>query len=181
MERSCLRNRCTPRRPSCPANAMLTPKARLKLAQLAVRTNTAAAKPYTASWPTAQRWVTRYLEHRPQGIPNHTPAETAQTHRCPAVGQAARPSTDRRAARHSGLDRARPPGPLPDQPAALHRPDHRRTNPPLRTHGPGRNAPRRRDQVREHLRRWRPPLPRQGRRRRELQNLSGAQRQCFRS
>lgn len=46
------------------ANAMLTPKARLKLAQLVVEdhwTITEAAKHYMVSWPTAKRWVTRYL------------------------------------------------------------------------------------------------------------------------
>ena len=68
------------------ANAMLTPKARLKLAQLVVEhhwTITEAAKHYMVSWPTAKRWVTRYLEHgregmedkssRPLRSPNRTP------------------------------------------------------------------------------------------------------------
>ncbi|WP_458106599.1 helix-turn-helix domain-containing protein [Arthrobacter sp. R3-55] len=103
---------------------MLTPKARLKLAQLVVGqhwTITEAAKHYLVSWPTAKRWVTRNLEHGPEGkgdkssrprrSPKPDPGETGQTHRCPAVAQAAGAGADRRAAGHSGLDRARRPGP----------------------------------------------------------------------
>jgi len=68
------------------ANAMLTPKARLKLAQLVVDhhwTITEAAKLFMVSWPTAKRWVTRYLAQgaegmgdklsRPRRSPNRTP------------------------------------------------------------------------------------------------------------
>lgn len=53
------------------ANAMLTPKARLKLARLVVDkrwTITEAAKLFMVSWPTAKRWVARYLASGPDGM-----------------------------------------------------------------------------------------------------------------
>ena len=73
------------------ANAMLTPKARLKLARLVVDehwTISEAAKLFMVSWPTAKRWVQRYLEHGqngmqdrsscPQRSPSRTPAKTVK-------------------------------------------------------------------------------------------------------
>ena len=67
------------------ANAMLTPKARLKLARLVVDqhwTITEAAKLFMVSWPTAKRWVQRYVEQGPGGMqdkssrPHHSPNKT---------------------------------------------------------------------------------------------------------
>lgn len=67
------------------ANAMLTPKARLKLALLVIDqhwTIAEAAKLFLVSWPTAKRWVTRYLEYGPDGMagkpsrPHHSPNRT---------------------------------------------------------------------------------------------------------
>lgn len=131
------------------ANAMLTPKARLKLAQLVVEhhwTITEAAKHYMVSWPTAKRWVTRYLEHgregmedkssRPPPQPKPNPAETGQSivalrKRLGPVLVAGRlgiPASNV----HAVL------GPQPGQQAPVHRPDHRRTNPPLSRQGRGR-------------------------------------------
>ena len=69
------------------ANAMLTPKTRLKLARLVVHdhwTISEAAKMFMVSWPTAKRWVKRYLDHGAAGMqdrssrPHHSPARTPQ-------------------------------------------------------------------------------------------------------
>lgn len=67
------------------ANAMLTPKARLRLARLVVDehwTMTEAARLFMVSWPTAKRWVLRYLECGADGMedrpcrPHHSPNRT---------------------------------------------------------------------------------------------------------
>ena len=162
------------------------PKSLLKLAQSVVKdhsTITEAAKHYMVSWPTAKRWSPATSNtvaqewgtgHPVPAAASTTPRGTGQTHRCPVVAQA-----DGRGADRSQASRPRPctrPSPLPDQPAELYRPHHQRTNPPLRTDGPGRNTPYRCHQVRGHPRRRRPPLPWQGRRRYEVQNLSRTQR-----
>lgn len=67
------------------ANAMLTPNSRLKLAMFVVHehwTIAEAAKMFMVSWPTAKRWVQRYLDHGAGGMqdrssrPHHSPART---------------------------------------------------------------------------------------------------------
>jgi transposase InsO family protein len=61
---------------------MLTPKARLKLARLVIDkhwTITEAAKLFMVSWPTAKRWVQRYLEQGPDGMQD----KSSRPHRSP--------------------------------------------------------------------------------------------------
>lgn len=69
MKWSCLFHRFTDRRPSCPdANAVLTPRTRLRLAQLVVDrgwTYAAAAKMFLVAPRTAKKWAERY---RAEGV-----------------------------------------------------------------------------------------------------------------
>jgi transposase InsO family protein len=67
------------------ANAALTPRARLKLAQLVVDQGwpvARAAQRFQVSWPTAHRWATRYAQAGPAGMidrssrPHHCPRRT---------------------------------------------------------------------------------------------------------
>jgi transposase InsO family protein len=67
------------------ANAALTPRARLRLAQLIVEHGwpvARAAERYDVSWPTAKRWADRYRQAGPAGMadrssrPHHSPRRT---------------------------------------------------------------------------------------------------------
>ncbi|WP_431230281.1 leucine zipper domain-containing protein [Paenarthrobacter nicotinovorans] len=65
---------------------MLTPKARLKLAQLVVAqhwTITESANFFKVSWPTAKRWTTRYLEHGPDGMSDRSSLPRRSPNRAP--------------------------------------------------------------------------------------------------
>ena len=68
------------------ANAVLTPRGRLKLARRVVEEGWSiarAAEHFNVAWPTAKRWVTRYVamgvdgmhdrSSRPHHSPNRTP------------------------------------------------------------------------------------------------------------
>jgi transposase InsO family protein len=64
------------------ANAALTPRARLRLAQLVVDHGwpiVRAAERYDVSWPTAKRWVERYRQCGPAGMTDRS----SRPHRCP--------------------------------------------------------------------------------------------------
>lgn len=69
------------------ANAALTPRARLRLAQLIIDQHwpiARAAERFQVSWPTAKRWATRYAQAGQAGMtdrssrPHHSPRRTAQ-------------------------------------------------------------------------------------------------------
>jgi len=73
------------------ANAALTPRARLRLAQLVVEDGwsvAAAATRFPVAWPTANRWAGRYRDEGETGMidrssrPHHSPRRT------PAPGSA---------------------------------------------------------------------------------------------
>jgi transposase InsO family protein len=68
-------------------NAALTPRGRLRLARLIVEEGwpvARAAERYEVSWPTANRWATRYRDHGVAGMadrssrPHHSPSKTPQ-------------------------------------------------------------------------------------------------------
>jgi transposase InsO family protein len=64
------------------ANAALTPRARLRLARLVVERGwpvARAAERYDVSWPTAKRWVERYVRLGPAGMVD----ASSRPHRCP--------------------------------------------------------------------------------------------------
>ena len=69
MEWNCLGIRSKNRRPSSPhANAALTPRARLRVAQLVVDQHVPiaeAAARFQCSWPTVKRWADRYAAGEP--------------------------------------------------------------------------------------------------------------------
>ncbi|MEV5003880.1 helix-turn-helix domain-containing protein [Nocardioides sp. LML1-1-1.1] len=126
------------------AIAALTPRAKLRLARLIVDHGwppARAAERYDVSWRTAKKWADRYRDEGPDGMldrPVLCPASAAEPDagadpahdRAPALEAATRPGRDRRPPQHGVLDRARGPGPLPDQPALPPRPRHGRTDPP---------------------------------------------------
>ncbi|GAA5161139.1 IS481 family transposase [Pseudonocardia eucalypti] len=64
------------------ANAVLTPRARLRLARLVVEDGwpvARAAERFQVSWPTANRWARRYREHGPAGMLDRS----SRPRRCP--------------------------------------------------------------------------------------------------
>ena len=70
------------------ANAALTRKARLELAQLVVDEGwsvSSAAKMYMVSWPTAKRWVDRYRVHGKAGMADKSSRPHHSPHRTPAA------------------------------------------------------------------------------------------------
>ena len=138
------------------ANALLTPRARLRLARLVVDqgwTCTAAARMFMVSPRTAAKWADRYrcegsagmVDAPPQPDPD-APAGAAAD-RGVAVAAPARPGPDRRPARLGGLDGACGVDPVPDQPAVPDRPGHRPTAATLRTRPSRVDGPCRCDQV----------------------------------
>jgi transposase-like protein len=124
------------------ANAALTPRHRLKVAQLVVDQGypiSEVAARFQVSWPTVKRWADRYAageamsdrSSRPHRQPARTPPPVVRrvlelrwrkrlgplqlaSHRC------------------RGLDGPQDPDPEPDQPPQLCRPGHRGTGPALR-------------------------------------------------
>jgi hypothetical protein len=65
------------------ANAVLTPRARLRLARLIVDQGwsvSLAAKMFQVSWPTAKRWSSRYAESGPAAMSDRS----SRPRRCPA-------------------------------------------------------------------------------------------------
>lgn len=102
------------------ANAALTPRARLRLAQLVVDrgwTYTAAAKMFMVAPRTARKWADRYRGRGPRGHggpqlttalePNQDLSTARAADRAAALASPARTVADRRPPRHTGLDRAR--------------------------------------------------------------------------
>src|SRR6188472_1639954 len=69
-----------------PANAALTPRARLRLARLIVDHGwppARAAERYDVSWKTAAKWAARYRDEGPAGMVDRSSAPHRQTHRTP--------------------------------------------------------------------------------------------------
>ena len=159
------------------ANAALTPRARLRLAQLFVDRRWPTPLPRRCSWSlraTAQKWADRYRAEGPAGMadrcsrPHTSPTKTSpdlvrQIVRCDGATASARP--DRRPLGHAGLNvhavlvRCR-----------INRLSHIDRSPANRcaaTSTPIRLAdPRRRHQVRQHPRRRRVPVRRPAQRER---------------
>jgi hypothetical protein len=125
------------------ANAALTPRVRLRLAQLIVDAGwpiARASERYDVSWRTAKNWAERYAADGSAAMadrssaPHHHPNKTSAgmvrkivhlrwKHRLGPIQIGA--------AGHAGLDGARRLGPVPVEPADPHRPRHRGTDPAL--------------------------------------------------
>ncbi len=151
------------------ANAVLTPRTRLRLAQLVVDrgwTYAAAAKMFMVAPRTAKKWPTatgprvsracRTAAREPHSSPTRTGPEVVQRivrlrwrQRLGPVQIAGRLGLATSTV-HAVLVRCR------NQPAPPPRPRHRRTAAPLRARPPRLADPRRRHQVRQHPRRRRP-------------------------
>jgi transposase-like protein len=125
------------------ANAALTPRHRLKVAQLVVDDGypiSEVAARFQVSWPTVKRWADRYsagesMTDRPSR-PHRQPGRTS-----PAVVRRVLELRWRkrlgpvqlvRQVRGRGVDGAQDPGPEPGEPVELCRPGHRRADPALR-------------------------------------------------